>query len=40
MKLCFKLAVRNAWLVPPTYFWEAAVTEEVSEVGTDTGLPF
>lgn len=40
MKLTFKLAVKNAWLVPPTYFWEAAVTDEVSEVGTDTTLPF
>lgn len=40
MKVSFKLAVRNVWLAPPTYFWEAAVTEEASEVGTDTGLPF
>lgn len=39
VKFSIKLAVENAWLVPPTYFREAAVTDEVSEVGTDTRLP-
>lgn len=40
LSLSMKLAATNAWLVPSTYFWEAAVTDEVAEVGTDTRLPF
>lgn len=38
MNLSFNLAVKNSSLGLPTYFGEAAVTEEVSEVGTDTWL--